>query len=211
MTLRSIFFSSSGWRTSMSLNCGARSCVGWQMSNPAPPVACSLLICSSFCENGVELTLMPVSFSKSGITGSGNSSSQLMMLSSPEDESALETIAGEATAPSPSAADDFRNERRLTPANSRLWVDLYMYIALQTRLERRPRRRPTTLNAIEKSRPPTLSPRPTRQSWHRSELCTMTKERRQSRFLRRSVGVMLLGKNDNSHVISQERRATVGS
>ena len=70
---------------------------------------------------------MPVSFSKSGITGSGNSSSQLMMLSSPDDESALETIAGEATAPSPSAADDFRNERRLTPAKSRLWVDLYMW------------------------------------------------------------------------------------
>ena len=84
----------------MSLNCSARSCVGWQTSKPSPPVACSLLICSSFCENGVELTLMPVAFSKSGITGSGNSSSQLMMLSSPEDDSALVTIAGEATAAS---------------------------------------------------------------------------------------------------------------
>ena len=55
-------------------------------------------------ENGVEVTLMPVSFSKSGITGSGNSSSQLMMLSSPEDESALETIAGEG--------DGAQSERR---------------------------------------------------------------------------------------------------
>src|ERR1700678_1561400 len=133
MTERSIFFSSRGWRTPTSLNCNARSWVGWQMSKPSPPVACSLLICSSFCENGVELTLMPVNFSKSGITGSGNSSSQLMMLSSPEDESALETIAGEATAPSPSAAEVFRNERRSMPANSRLWVDLYICASLEMR------------------------------------------------------------------------------
>src|ERR1700735_255987 len=115
----------------MSLNCKDRSWVGWQMAKTSPPVACSLLICSSFCEKGVELTLIPVSFSKSGITGSGNSSSQLMMLSSPEDENALETIAGEATAPSPSAAEVFRNERRSTPANSRLWVDLYICAPLE--------------------------------------------------------------------------------
>ena len=72
--------------TPMSLNCGARSCVGWQRSKPAPLVACSLLICSSFCENGVGFTLMPVAFSKFGMTGLGNSSSQLMMLSDPEDD-----------------------------------------------------------------------------------------------------------------------------
>ncbi len=46
-------------------------------SKPSPPVACSLLICSSFCENGVVFTLMPVFFSKFGITGFGSSSSQL--------------------------------------------------------------------------------------------------------------------------------------
>src|SRR5271170_1732190 len=185
----------------MSLNCNARSWVGWQMSKPSPPVACSLLICSSFCENGVEVTLMPVSFSKSGITGSGNSSSQLMMLSSPEDESALETIAGEATAPSPSAADDFRNERRLTPAKSRLWVDLYMCVALQTRLERKPRRRPTTLNAIERSRPPTLPPRPTRQSWHKIEFPTMANARVQSGFPAAEPVTTPLENNDNLFMV----------
>ena len=125
----------------MSLNCSARSCVGWQRSKPSPPVACSLLICSSFCENGVELTLMPVAFSKSGITGSGSSSSQLIMLSSPEDDSALETIAGEATAPRPSAADVFRNERRSRPAEKQTMGRLIHAERPPNATERRARRR----------------------------------------------------------------------
>jgi len=65
--------------------------LGWQMSKPSPPVAWSLLICSSFCEKGVEFTLMPDFFSKPGSTGSGNSSDHMSRLSSPEEESAFFT------------------------------------------------------------------------------------------------------------------------
>ncbi len=80
--------SSNGASTPRSLNCSARSCVGWHRSKPSPPVACSLLICSSFCENGVVVTLMPVAFSKSGISGLGSSSDQFSRLSAPEDDRA---------------------------------------------------------------------------------------------------------------------------
>ena len=97
-------FMSNGASTPRSLNCGARSRVGWQRSKPSPPVACSLLICSSFCENGVWLTLMPVAFSKFGITGSGNSSDQMSRLSSPEDEKASFTIHGPVASTAPAAA-----------------------------------------------------------------------------------------------------------
>jgi len=67
---------------------GARFMVGEHRSKPSPPVAWSLLICSSFCENGVVVTLMPVAFSKFGITGSGYSSDHMRIETSPEDDQA---------------------------------------------------------------------------------------------------------------------------
>src|SRR5262245_30688320 len=97
-------FMSNGASTPRSLNCGARSRVGWQRSKPSPPVACSLLICSSFCENGVEFTLMPLCLVKFGRTGSITSSAQLRMLSSPELEKASFTSHGPVASTAPAAA-----------------------------------------------------------------------------------------------------------
>ena len=104
---------SKGASTPRSLNCGARSRVGWTRSKPSPPVACSLLICSSFCENGVWFTLIPVAFSKFGITSPGNSSDQLSRLISPEDERALRTRPGAATSTAAAPAPAFSRIRRL--------------------------------------------------------------------------------------------------
>src|SRR6185312_4940123 len=97
-------FMSNGASTPSSLNCGARSRVGWQRSKPSPSVACSLLICSSFCENGEEFTLMPLCFVKFGMTGSITSSAQLRMLSSPELEKASFTSHGPVASTAPAAA-----------------------------------------------------------------------------------------------------------
>lgn len=55
---------------------------------------------------------MPVAFSKSGMTGFGSSSSQLMMFSSPEEDSAFCTIHGPVAATEPTAAPVFRKVRR---------------------------------------------------------------------------------------------------
>src|SRR5262249_59637983 len=77
---------------------------GWQRSKPSPPVACSLLICSSFCENGVEFTLMPLCLVKFGRTGSITSSAQFRMLTSPEVEKASFTSHGPVASTAPAAA-----------------------------------------------------------------------------------------------------------
>jgi len=70
-----------------------------------------LLICSSFCENGVRLTLMPVAFSKFGMTGLGGSSSQLMMLNEPEVDWASAVYQGPTAATSPAVQPAFSFQR----------------------------------------------------------------------------------------------------
>jgi hypothetical protein len=76
------FFWSQAARTPSSLNCGDRSRVGWQRSKATSP-AFSFAICSSFWENNVLLTVIPVFAVKSGKTGSGHSSDHISRLSSP--------------------------------------------------------------------------------------------------------------------------------
>src|SRR3954447_13601668 len=62
-----------------------------------------------------------------------------MKFTSPEDEKAFVTIAGEATTPRPTAADVLRKDRRLTPRPARvlsfiIYVSLWFLPALPPRI-----------------------------------------------------------------------------